>query len=75
MIETEKKLAKLNGTTDALYAQEVERRIRKRYSLGAELSLSRQKDEKPDEWAAYYAYCEECKAEAKAEVYGEEESV
>ena len=38
--------------------------------LDEELALSRQRDAKPEEWEAYNAYCEECKAEAKAEVYG-----
>ena len=28
------------------------------------------KTDKITEWEAYNAYCEECKAEAKAEVYG-----
>lgn len=34
------------------------------------INKTRQKDKKPEEWEAYNAYCEECKAEAKAEVYG-----
>ena len=39
--------------------------IRERYSLDAELAISRQRDTKPDEFAAYYAFCEECKSKAK----------
>ena len=35
--------------------------IRERYSLSQELSISRQKDKKADEYNAYYEYCEECK--------------
>ena len=70
MTEIEKKLAKLNGTTDALYAQEVERRIRKKYTLSQEMAILRQRDTKPEEFAEYNAYAEQCKAEAKAEVYG-----
>lgn len=70
MTEIEKKLAQLNGTTDALYAQEVERRIRKKYTLSQEMAILRQRDTKPEEFAEYDAYAEQCKAEAKAEVYG-----
>ncbi len=73
MTEIEKKLAKLNGVTNEVYEQEVDRLIRKRYTLSQELSILRQRDEKPEEWEAYNAYCEECKAEAKREVYGEVE--
>ena len=75
MKEIERKLAKLNGTTDALYAQEVERRIRKKYTLSQEMAILRQRDTKPEEFAEYDAFAEQCKAEAKAEVYGEGESV
>jgi hypothetical protein len=68
----EKKLAELNGVIDSLYAEKVNALIRKKYSIGAELSIQRQRDEKPDEFAEYYAYCEECKRLARIEVYGEE---
>lgn len=72
MTEIERNLAELNGTQADLYAEEVEHLIRRRYSLSNELALQRQKDKKPEEWEAYNAYCEECKAEARALVYGEE---
>lgn len=40
--------------------------IRERYSLSEELAIIRQKkDEKPEEYQAYYDYCEECKAYVK----------
>lgn len=71
MTEIEKKLAELNGVQEELYAQEVERLIRRRYSVGAELALGRQKDKKPEEFAKYDAYCEECKQQARLEIYGE----
>lgn len=71
MTEIEKKLAELNGVQEEIYAQEVERLIRRRYSLSAELALGRQKDKKPEEFAKYDAYCEECKQQARLEVYGE----
>lgn len=72
MNEIEKELSRLNGTQDEAYEKKVTCLIRKRYSLSAELALGRQKDKKPEEWEAYNAYCEQCKAEAKATVYGEE---
>ena len=72
MNEIEIRLAKLNGMQSELYEQEVTRLIRRRYSLSNELALSRQRDKKPEEWAEYNAYCEECKKQVKAEVYGEE---
>lgn len=49
------------------YEQLVSEYIRERYSLDAELAILRQKDEKPEEYAAYYAYAEECKRKARAE--------
>jgi hypothetical protein len=50
---------------EAIYGAEIERRIRKRYSLSAELAILRQRDTKPEEFAAYNAFAEECKAEVK----------
>lgn len=47
------------------YGNQVNDLIRRRYSLSEELAILRQKDEKPDEYRAYFAFCEECKAEAK----------
>lgn len=66
MTEIEKKLSEMNGMTKVLYGQEVNRLIRERYTLSEELSILRKKDEKPEEWEAYNAYCEECKKTAKA---------
>ena len=40
--------------------------IRKRYSISQEFAILRQKEEKPEEYAAYFAYCEECKELVKA---------
>lgn len=47
------------------YDEAVETLIGKRYTIGQELAIQRQKDEKPTEYAEYYAYCEECKAYVK----------
>lgn len=72
MTEIEIKLAEKNGVLDEVYGQTVDRFVRERYTVSKELSAMRQKDEKPDEFAAYYAYVEECKKRAKSEVYGDD---
>lgn len=48
------------------YEYAVNSEIRKQYSESAEFAILRQKEEKPEEYAAYYAYCEECKAYVKS---------
>lgn len=47
------------------YGELVERLIRKKYTVSAELAILRQRDNKPQEFAEYNAYAEQCKAEAK----------
>ena len=51
------------------YDELVDYEIRKKYSASQEFAILRQKDEKPEEYAEYYAYCEECKAYVKSIVY------
>ena len=48
------------------YKQKVEDYIREKYTVSDELAILRQRDTKPEEYAEYYAYCEECKAKAKS---------
>lgn len=48
------------------YGEAVDAQIRKRYSVSQEFAILRQKDEKPEEYDAYFAYCEECKQYVKA---------
>ena len=50
------------------YESLVEKYIRKRYSLNAELAILRQRNTKVDEFLEYNTYAEECKARAKAEM-------
>ena len=47
------------------YEEAVDAEIRKRYSVSQEFAILRQRDEKPEEYAEYYAYCEQCKAYVK----------
>ncbi len=62
-------LVLMNISKDKLYGTRVSELIRERYSLDAELAILRQRDEKPDEYQAYFAFCEECKAKARKEIY------
>lgn len=47
------------------YGEEVNAKIRERYTESQEFAVLRQRDEKPKEYADYYAYCEQCKAFVK----------
>ena len=49
----------------AEYDAEVERLIALRYSFGKEIEVNRERDTKPAQFAAYMAYVEECKRQAK----------
>ena len=53
---------------EAVYGSMVEKKIRRQYSLSAELAILRQRDSKPTEYATYNAYVEQCKVEVKAEL-------
>ena len=57
----------------AEYENAVNAKIREKYTLSQELAILRQQTEKPEEYAEYYAYCEQCKAQAKIETYGEQQ--
>ena len=53
------------------YKAAVERLIRERYSVADELGILRQRDTKPQEFAEYNAFAEQCKAQARAEIAAE----
>lgn len=50
------------------YEERVETLIRERYTVSDELAILRQRDTKPEEFAAYFAFCEECKARIKEQM-------
>ena len=52
--------------TQKAYENAVNAAIREKYTLSQELAILRQRDTKPEEYAAYNEYCETCKAQAKA---------
>lgn len=60
------KLAVLNGTTEEIKGDMVNSAVRRRYSLSEELAILRQRYEKPEEFAAFNTYVENCKVEARA---------
>lgn len=65
------RLAKKNKETspkswDTLYEKAIEKKIREKYSINAEFAILRQRDTKPEEFAEYNAFVEQCKAEVKA---------
>ena len=64
--EIERRLLQKNGRSEEIRAVEINRRIRRRYTVSAELALLRQREEKPEEFAAYHTYAEACKAEVDA---------
>ena len=58
----------VNSVPVPTYGQRVQQSIRERYSVDDELAILRQRDTKPDEFAAYYEYAEQCKAQAKKQM-------
>ena len=63
------KLVLKNISKDRLYPNLVSRLIRERYSVDDEMAILRQRDTKPEEYETYNAFCEECKAKAREEIY------
>lgn len=55
----------INEETVIDYDAEVNRLIRQRYTASQEFAILRQRDEKPEEFAEYNEYCEQCKSENK----------
>lgn len=50
------------------YDSLVDEEIRKRYTVSQEFAILRQRDEKLDEYIAYYNYCEKCKLFVKEQI-------
>ena len=61
-IQAERELAKKNQYENLIVAK-----IRQKYSINQELAIIRQRDAKPEEFAEYNEYVEQCKAEVKSE--------
>lgn len=67
-LEAEREAAEREYWQTVNYDEAVNAKIRERYTESQEFAIIRQKDEKPEEFEAYYAYCEECKAFVKAQI-------
>lgn len=65
-MQAEAEQAERNYWQSIGYDEAVNVKIRERYTDSQEFAILRQRDEKPEEYQAYYAYCEECKAWVKA---------
>lgn len=66
ILETSEDFNRLPETDkQASYCELVERLIRKKYTVGAELAILRQQNTKFDEFIEYNEYAEQCKAKAK----------
>ena len=73
MMNIDKKLLDANKgihpeVFEKVYERAVEEKVARRYSIERELSILRQRDRKPEEFAEYDAYVEQCKAEVKREL-------
>lgn len=67
ILETEEDFNRLpEAEKQSSYGDLVEQLIRKKYNVSAELAILRQRDEKPEEFAEYNSYAEQCKAKARA---------
>lgn len=65
---TEEEIAaneQVNPYEGMTYVELVRMFIAERYTIEDEIAILRQKDTKPEEFAIYNAYCEECKLRAK----------
>lgn len=64
-LEQQNRQLEINYWKSIDYGEAVDNEIRKRYSVSEEFAILRQRDSKQEEYSAYYAYCEECKAYIK----------
>ena len=67
-MEAEQEAAEREYWASVDYAEAVNSKIRERYTDSHEFAILRQRDEKPEEYAEYYSYCEECKEYVKSQI-------
>lgn len=65
LVGKKKNLAKIQKVPYKSYEEAVSALIRNKYSLDHELAVLRQRETKPEEFAAYSAFAEEAKATAR----------
>ena len=64
---TAEELAQLEATPQLSFRERVIARVREVYSVDDELAILRQRDSKPEEFAAYNEFVEQIKAEERGE--------
>lgn len=64
-VDSFEEVDKIPNVNEPSYKEQVVAKIRERYSVDDELAILRQRDTKPDEFEAYNAYAEQCKADVK----------
>jgi hypothetical protein len=57
-------------TPEQMYKDRVIELVREEYSVDDELAILRQRDTKIDEFNTYNLFVEECKSQARREIYG-----
>ena len=63
---TEREIAEMKANMPIIpYEQRIVNRIREKYSVDDELAILRQRDSKPDEFAAYNDFVEQIKVEER----------
>ena len=65
-VQAEQERAEREYWANISYDDAVNAEIRKQYTESQEFAILRQKEEKPEEHAKYYAYCEQCKDYVKS---------
>lgn len=65
----EKYNARKQKENEVKYENLIVSKIRKKYTINQELSILRQRDTKPVEYQEYFNYVEQCKSEAKMEIF------
>ena len=63
--ELDEEKARNDALKQRIEAEHINDLIRERYSLSDELAILRQRDEKPEEYKEYFAFCEDCKKQVK----------
>jgi hypothetical protein len=64
------RLAYKNGVLETLKNNMIEAEIAKRYSVGNQIAILRQKDSKPEEYEEFNSFTENCKDTVKAYLAG-----
>ena len=62
------KLHHKHNTLEVFRKQEIELRIRRKYSLSDELAILRQKDSKPEEYNEYFQFVEAVKTSVNEDI-------